>query len=69
MKLVCNSKILEYEKLTYDKVYEVLVKDNTESYSVLNDINEYVYFLGDISTWFKPLNEFRQEQLNKIIEF
>ncbi len=70
MKLVCidnSKKFLESEKLTYNKVYEVFHKETTEQYAVLNDINEYVYFMGDISMWFKPLDEFRQEQINKIL--
>lgn len=68
MKLVCNNKgLLKYEKLTYNKVYEVWRKNGKEEYAVINNINECVYFMGDISEWFKPLDSFRQEQLDKIL--
>lgn len=69
MKVVCIKKPYYFWPFTLYKKYEIKKKDNSTKYYVISDNGgeEIIPNINDYSEFLQPLEEYRQQQIDKIL--
>lgn len=71
MKVICIKKPYYFWPFTLHVIYEIKKKDNSEKYYTINDngIEEIIPNLSDYSEFLQPLDDYRQMQLDKLLDY
>ena len=64
MRIVCIYNYEDYYNITIGKSYEVIEYDMIE-YRIIDDDGCLIWYP---KKWFKPLSEYRNETINKLLE-